>query len=177
MKIVTDELKNEMIEKGIVCLSGEIYIRTNGDLFAASTADRPNTPFSSQLNNIYTTNIKDCSRQDLANLLATLFDESIHYQEKGYDFIQIKDDPIEKAIKQDKKNKVIDDCLYLTTSYTRVEKYFDTVSITKLRRDGSAWGGGVKDTFRVASSKEDELVDYFYNLINEYKKKLNSSVR
>ena len=78
---------------------------------------------------------------------------------------------------KDKKNKVIDDCLYLTTSYTRVEKYFDTVSITKLRRDGSAWGGGVKDTFRVASSKEDELVDYFYNLINEYKKKLNSSVR
>lgn len=168
MNIVTNEIKNEMQEKGILAASGYIYIRPNGELIAASSARKG--PFTSQLNNIYTMNIKDCTKDDVAKLLAILYEESIHYQEKGYDFIDIKEDPIEKAMKEDKKNKVIDDCMYLNAVYTRVEKFFDTVMVQKMRRDGSAWGAGSKDTYRVASSEENKLVDYLYDLINEYKK-------
>ena len=172
MSIVTNEIKNEMQEKGILAASGYIYIRPSGELIAASCARRG--PFSSQLNNTYTMNIKDCTKEEVAKLLATLYDESIHYQEKGYDFIESKDNPVEKAMKEDKKNKVIDDCLYINAVYTRVEKFFDTIMIQKMRRDGSAWGAGSADTYRVPSSEEDKLVDYLYELINEYKKKHNS---
>ena len=165
MDIISEEMKSYMQGKNILAASGYIYIRVNGELLASSWGIKEGSPFSHPLNNIKRLNKKECNKECLKSFLKCLFEESVYYEEKGYDFI-FDEDIIYKAIKEDKKNKVIDSCLYLYVVYSRVERFFDTITIQKLHRDGSAWGGGRDDKFTVNSSDEEEIVEYLYNLIN-----------
>lgn len=165
MGIITDEMKTYMEEKAILAASLYIYVRSNGELIASSWARKENSPFTQQLNNIKTTSINECSKDSLKVLLKDLFEESLYYKEKGYDFVDFKDDVIGKMMKEDKKNKVIDGCLYLYIVYSRVEKYFDTITIQKMHQDGGAWGGSRKDSESFNSFSEEEMVDSLYKII------------
>ena len=141
--MITETMINDMIIKGLPAIGGILYIsegKVIGVAYSKAEVGR------ASLNRFYSID-KNADNEEFIKLITNIMNDALYGKERGLDFSNNKNDVIDKQIKKDKREKKINDSLYVTIDYGHSDYLMDQIAITLCDRDGSAWIGRKTDTY------------------------------
>lgn len=166
--MITNEIIEKMLERGIYYFGTDVYVRSNGDFALNSNVQSSNGNYYAE--DYKVGNINNYSEKELEELLEDAFYYAFNAFLKGEEQPSKSSTVMTKMSKDDKKNKV-NDSHYISIRYMHNAMH-QNMKIVDMQRDGNNWYAS-----KSVPGVEFKGNNTFKDVVKEFKKILVSNKR